>query len=146
MAAAVVDQDDGKSPPVQGGQHGEGVLGLHHEQPVEGPGGHLAVDATELRALEHADGPGFDRLLPAALDEHLTRAAKPAGAVQKADADPEVKNLAREVATSTADSRRRLPTAGTDRRSRYAGLVQRPVGFAAGGRHWRGVSTGSVLR
>ncbi|MGW1321114.1 DUF305 domain-containing protein [Streptomyces antibioticus] len=72
------------------------------------------VNATELRALEHADGPDFDRLLRAALDEHLTQAAKLAGAVQKADADPEVKKLAREVATATSDSRRRLPPAGTD--------------------------------
>ncbi|MFF0598005.1 DUF305 domain-containing protein [Streptomyces antibioticus] len=72
------------------------------------------VNPTELRALEHADGPDFDRLLRAALDEHLTQAAKLAGAVQKADADPEVKKLAREVATSTADSRRGLPTAAAD--------------------------------
>ncbi|MGM9383767.1 DUF305 domain-containing protein [Streptomyces antibioticus] len=72
------------------------------------------VNATELRALEHADGPDFDRLLRAALDEHLTQAAKLAGAVQKADAEPEVKKLAREVATTTSDSRRRLPPAGTD--------------------------------
>ncbi|SME90298.1 DUF305 domain-containing protein [Streptomyces sp. Amel2xC10] len=71
------------------------------------------VNATELRALEHADGPDFDRLLRAALDEHLTQAAKLAGAVRKADADPEVKKLAREVATTTSDSRRRLPPAGT---------------------------------
>ncbi|MCX5173170.1 DUF305 domain-containing protein [Streptomyces antibioticus] len=72
------------------------------------------VNAAELRALERADGPDFDRLLRAALDEHLTQAAKLAGAVQKADADPEVKKLAREVATATSDSRRRLPPAGTD--------------------------------
>ncbi|MFD8863547.1 DUF305 domain-containing protein [Streptomyces sp. NPDC059590] len=67
------------------------------------------VNATELRALEAAEGQEFDRLLRSALRDHLTHAERMSGEQRKAGSDPEVKQRAASIGQSASDHLRRMP-------------------------------------
>ncbi|MEV5431982.1 DUF305 domain-containing protein [Streptomyces sp. NPDC052701] len=85
--------------------------GVPDDNPHEGHDMPGMAGTRELRALETARGPRFDRLLRSALREHLTQKRKLATAVRKADADPRVKRAALAVGTSAAGAQRRMPAA-----------------------------------
>ncbi|MER7792635.1 DUF305 domain-containing protein [Streptomyces sp. NPDC097640] len=67
------------------------------------------VNATELHALEAAEGQEFDRLLRSALRDHLTHAERMSGEQRKAGSDPEVKQCAASIGRSASDHLRRMP-------------------------------------
>ncbi|WAZ26278.1 DUF305 domain-containing protein [Streptomyces cinnabarinus] len=85
--------------------------GVPDDNPHEGHDMPGMVNAQELRALETAQGPRFDRLLRSALLEHLAQARKLAASVRTADTSKEVKKAALATGTSAADARRRLGSA-----------------------------------
>jgi hypothetical protein len=85
--------------------------GVPDDNPHEGHDMPGMVSPRELRALETARGPRFDRLLRSALHEHLAQKRKLATAVRKADAGPQVKKAALAVGASAADAQRRMPAA-----------------------------------
>ncbi|WP_106435735.1 DUF305 domain-containing protein [Streptomyces davaonensis] len=82
--------------------------GVPDDNPHEGHDMPGMVNAQELRALEAAQGPDFDRLLRSALLEHLAQTRTLAASIRKADAGPEVKEAALATGTSAADAQRHL--------------------------------------
>jgi uncharacterized protein (DUF305 family) len=84
--------------------------GLPDDNPHEGHDMPGMVNARELHALKTAHGPRFDRLLRSAMLEHLDQSHKLAAAVQKTDADAEVKKVALATDSAAAEARRTLPS------------------------------------
>ncbi|MDT0386236.1 DUF305 domain-containing protein [Streptomyces dubilierae] len=85
--------------------------GIPDDNPHEGHDMPGMVDAQEMRALQHARGLRFDRLLRSALIEHLDQSRQLAAAVRKTDAGADVKEVALATDTSAAKARRQLPPA-----------------------------------
>ncbi|WP_030226894.1 DUF305 domain-containing protein [Streptomyces sp. NRRL WC-3626] len=82
--------------------------GLPDDNPHKGHDMPGMVNAEELRALEAARGPRFDRLLRSALVEHFTQAGKLAAAVRTADTGARVKRAAAANGSYARDALRRL--------------------------------------
>ncbi|MEU5025099.1 DUF305 domain-containing protein [Streptomyces milbemycinicus] len=85
------------------------ATGVPDSDPHEGHDMPGMVNATELRALEAAEGEEFDRLLRSALRDHLTHTERLSGEQQKAGSDPKVKQRAASIGQSASDHLRRMP-------------------------------------
>jgi uncharacterized protein (DUF305 family) len=66
------------------------------------------VTADQLRALQRARGPAFDRLFAAALTAHLDQAARLCAAEQRSGADPATQQLARRVGAAVSAEKARI--------------------------------------
>lgn len=83
--------------------------GLPDDNPHEGHDMPGMADARQLRALDGARGPRFDRLLRSALRKHLDQVVTLATSLFEADADPQVRRAARAAGAAAADARRDMP-------------------------------------
>jgi uncharacterized protein (DUF305 family) len=85
------------------------AAGVPDTNPHEGHDMPGMVNATELRALEAAEGHEFDRLLRSALRDQLTHAERMSREQRKAGSDPEVKHRAASIGRSASGYLRRMP-------------------------------------